>query len=46
MSTQYRTVDTSTIAGLREAERLKANGWIIQRAGLFLVYLVKRAARP
>lgn len=27
MKRQYRTVDTSTLMGLKQAERLKANGW-------------------
>lgn len=43
MKTQYKTIDTSTLAGLKEAESLKANGWQIVRTGLFLVYFQKRA---
>ena len=39
---KYRTVDTSTLAGLKEAEKLKAAGWVIYRTGLFLVYFMKR----
>jgi len=43
MKTKYRTVDTSTLAGLKLAERLKATGWTIYRTGLFLVYFSKSA---
>jgi hypothetical protein len=39
--TQYKTVDTSTLKGLKQAERLKARGWVIYRTGLFLVYMRK-----
>lgn len=39
---RYRTVDTSTLAGVREAERLQANGWTTYRVGLFLIYFCKR----
>lgn len=35
MRYQYRTVDTSTLNGLRQAERLHARGWIIARSSLF-----------
>ena len=41
--TQCRTVDTSTLAGLKTAERLHANGWKTLRTGLFLVYMTKRS---
>lgn len=34
---EYRTVSTHTLAGLREAERLHAQGWRIIRTGLFLI---------
>lgn len=40
--TQYRTVDTSTLEGLRTAERLQANGWICYSVGLFLLKFYKR----
>jgi len=40
--TQYKTVDTSTLKGLEQAERLKANGWTIYKTGLFLIYFLKR----
>jgi hypothetical protein len=39
---KYKTVDTSTLAGQKRAERLKANGWTITRSGLFLIYFEKR----
>ena len=39
--TQYKTVDTSTLKGLKQAERLKRQGWTIYRTGLFLVYFSK-----
>jgi hypothetical protein len=42
---QYRTVDTSTVDGVREAEHLLAQGWEIIRTGLFLVYFSRRG-RP
>jgi hypothetical protein len=35
-------VDTSTLEGLREAERLHAAGWTIYASGLFLLYFYKR----
>jgi len=37
MKMQYKTVDTSTLKGLKQAERLKANGWIVYSVGLFLI---------
>jgi len=40
--TQYRTVDTSTLQGLKLAECLHRNGWTIARTGLFLIYFYKR----
>ena len=40
--TEYKTVDTSTLAGLREAERLQEAGWKIVRSGLWLVYFQRR----
>ena len=38
---KYKTVDTSTLEGLRQAERLHNTGWSIVRTGLFLVYFKK-----
>jgi len=40
--TKYRTIDTSTLAGLEQAERLQAHGWKIIKSGLFLVWMEKR----
>jgi len=31
----YRTVETSTLKGLKTAERLHANGWKQDRVGMF-----------
>jgi hypothetical protein len=42
MATRYRSVDTSTLRGLRAAERLKANGWICYSVGLFILKFYKR----
>lgn len=42
---EYKMVDTSTLKGLRAAERLKANGWQIYRTGLFLVYFKRQTKR-
>lgn len=39
---EYKTIDTSTLAGLREAERLQADGWRIIRSGLYLVQFERR----
>lgn len=40
---KYITIDTSTLAGLKRAERYKRNGWQIVRSGLFLIYFSKKA---
>lgn len=42
MKTEYRTVDTSTLKGLKQAERLHAAGWIMGRVGLFTVQFYRR----
>jgi hypothetical protein len=42
--TKYRTVDTSTLAGLKRAERLHASGWTLFSTGLFLLKFFKRSA--
>jgi len=39
---EYRTVDTSTVKGLKEAERLHRAGWKIIRTGLFLIQFERR----
>jgi hypothetical protein len=41
MTTQYKTVDTSTLKGLKQAERLHMNGWKQMRVGLFTVQFIK-----
>lgn len=40
--TEYRTADTSTLEGLKLAERLKAQGWTVYWVGLFLVKFYRR----
>lgn len=42
MKTEYRTVDTSTLEGLKKAERLKARGWTIARVGLFIIQFYRK----
>jgi hypothetical protein len=42
MRYEYRTVDTSTLKGLKSAERLKESGWTIDRIGLFLIYFSRK----
>jgi len=42
---EYRTIDTSTLKGLKRAERLQARGWTIGRVGLFLVQFYRKAVR-
>lgn len=39
---QYKTIDTSTIHGLKTVENLVRNGWRTVRVGLFLVWLEKK----
>jgi hypothetical protein len=36
--TEYKTVSTHTLEGLKQAEQLKANGWKIIRTGLFMIW--------
>lgn len=43
MKTAYRSVDTSTLKGLKQAERLKAHGWIVYRVGLFIIQFYRQA---
>jgi hypothetical protein len=38
---EYKTVDTSTISGLKEAEKLQEDGWTIGSVGLFRVQFYK-----
>lgn len=42
MTTQYRTVDTSTEEGLMLAEWYHTHGWITYQVGLFIVKFYKR----
>ena len=42
MRYEYRTVDTSTLAGLKTAERLHLAGWRIIRSGLYLIYFERK----
>jgi hypothetical protein len=42
MKFQYKTVDTSTLKGLKTAERLYKNGWKIIRNGLFIIQFEKK----
>lgn len=44
MKFKYRTIDTSTLKGLKQAERLHENGWKIIRTGLFLIWFEKEVA--
>ena len=43
--TEYRTVDTSTLKGLKEAERLHTSGWTQYSVGLFIVKYFRKVAR-
>ena len=42
MKTEYRSVDVSTLKGLREAERLQRAGWICYSVGLFILKFFRR----
>jgi hypothetical protein len=35
MRYEYKTINTQTLTGLKEAERLKQTGWIIILNGIF-----------
>jgi hypothetical protein len=39
---KYRTVDTSTLAGLKAAERLHVSGWRMIRSGIYIVQFEKK----
>jgi len=39
---QYRRIDITTLAGLKQAERLQAHGWTVISGGLFTVLMEKR----
>lgn len=38
---QYKNISTLTVEGIKEAERLQADGWKIIRTGLFYVQFEK-----
>jgi hypothetical protein len=38
---KYKTVDTSTLKGLKRAERLHQNGWKTASVGLFRIQFFK-----
>ena len=40
--TKYKSIDTSTLKGLKQAERLHANGWTCYSVGLFILKFYKR----
>jgi hypothetical protein len=39
---EYKTADTSTLDGLRYAERLRRDGWIVYSVGLFLIRFYRK----
>lgn len=41
MKIKYKTVDTRTLKGLKQAEQLKALGWIIGSVGLYTMQFYK-----
>jgi len=43
--TRYKLVDTSTLKGLKQAERLHVQGWLTARNGLFTVLFYKRQTK-
>jgi hypothetical protein len=45
MKTQYKTVDTSTLKGLQEAERLHTSGWTLYSVGLFILKFYKKVSQ-
>lgn len=46
MATEYKSVDTSTLEGLKEAERLHVAGWKTARVGLFIIQFYRRVIAP
>ena len=36
---QFKTIDITTMKGLRQAERLKDKGWIVQTVGFITITL-------
>jgi hypothetical protein len=43
--TEFKTVETHTLAGLKLAERLVAEGWQQVRVGLFHTVFSRRASK-
>jgi hypothetical protein len=41
---KYRTVDTSTLKGLKQAERLRVSGWKMARVGLFTITFYRKSS--
>ena len=39
---KYKTIDTRTVKGLRQAERLKAKGWKVASVGFHTIMLYKK----
>ncbi len=39
---EYKNVDTTTVKGIKDAERLKANGWIVYSIGLFRIQFYRK----
>lgn len=39
---RYKSVDTSTIAGVEQAEKLRADGWAVVRIGLWIIDFSKK----
>lgn len=42
---EYKTVDTRTIKGIKQAERLQANGWTQGSIGLFSIQFYRKKSR-
>jgi hypothetical protein len=40
--TKYRTIDTRTLKGLKQAERLHTTGWKMTQVGLYIIKFEKR----
>ena len=45
MKLKYRTVDTTTLKGLKTAERLHANGWKMGRVTPFSIQFYRQVGR-
>lgn len=42
--TEWKTVDTSTLEGLKQAEKLHTSGWTTYSVGLFIVKFYKKVS--